>query len=76
MFLDALAAQIEKTTFFYQIPSVIKHHGVLKEEILQKRCDRWIANIRRDAVKNGDIKYPYVCSIHFHEDKSFETPES
>ena len=24
-------------------------------------------HIRRDAVENGDVKYPHVGSIHFHE---------
>ena len=36
---------------FFKIPTVIKQQGVLTEEISQKRHDRWIANIRRDAVK-------------------------
>ena len=58
---------------FFKIPTVIKHQGVLTEEISQKRHDRWIANIRRDAVKNGNVKYRHVCSIHFHEGESFET---
>ena len=29
---------------FYKIPTVIKHQGVLTEEISQTRHDRWIAN--------------------------------
>lgn len=24
------------------------------------------ANIRREAIKNADIKYPHLCFIHFH----------
>ena len=58
----------------FKIPSVITHQGVLTEEISKKRRDQWIANIRRDAVKNGDIKYPHVCSCHFHEGSSRSEP--
>ena len=56
---------------FFKLPSVIKHQGLLTEKLSQKRRDQWIANIKRDAVKHGDIKYPHVCSIHFHEGKKY-----
>ena len=63
MFSNAPAAQIEATTFLFKNSSCNQ----------TPRHDRWIANIKRDIVKNSDIKYPHVCSIHFHEGESLET---
>ena len=60
----------ESKLSYYLIPGVIKHQGEETEKLSAQRRDQWIANIRRDAVKNGDITYPHVCSIHFHEGKS------
>lgn len=70
MFADAPAAQIQATTFLFKNSSCNQTPRRAHERnFTKKRHDR------RDAVKNSDIKYPYMCSILFHEGESFETAE-
>ena len=59
----------DKSVSFYKVPSIIKHQGEQTQNISQERREKWLVNIKRDAVSNGDIKNPYVCSLHFHTGK-------
>ena len=57
----------ETYVIFYKSLTIIKHQRALTEQTSKRRRDRWILNIRRDAVKNNIVKYSHVCSIHFHQ---------
>lgn len=54
------------------IYSYYPHQDKITQDLSHERRDQWIANIKRDSVTNGDIKYLYACSLHFQEGKGLQ----
>ena len=61
----------DKNVRFFGVPKVITHQGEKTRQISFERREKWLANIRRDAVSKGEVKNPNVCSLHFLQGKSF-----
>lgn len=57
----------DKDVSFFKVPSIISHQGKQTLEISKKRREKWLANIRRDAIETGEVKMAFVCSFHFHQ---------
>ena len=62
----------DKNLSFYKVPTVITHQGKETQNISEARRQQWLNNIKREDVKNGGYKYPYVCSFHFHTGKTLQ----
>ena len=48
------------------------HQDKITQDLSHERRDQWIANIKQDSLRNGDIKYPYTCSHHLQEGKGLQ----
>ena len=59
----------DKNISLHKIPAIISHQGDKSHDLSKIRRERWLANIRRDAIQKGDVKQAFVCSLHFHQDK-------
>ena len=59
----------DENTSCHKIPAIITYQGDKSRDLSKIRCERWLANIRRDATQQGDVKQAFVCSLHFNQGK-------
>ncbi len=60
----------DKNTRFFNVLKVIHHQGEETRDLSQRRREKWLSNINRPSVTDGDVKNPMVCSLHFHDGKN------